>query len=126
MSYSSHFLSDAYQGNLHTLQDLQFRCQLTNDQTADLCGVSTDTYQRWKRTWKPSVAAVRLLAILAGHVPWDGWDGWEIHQGYLFPPGFTRNGLAPLATSSPGLSASAVLPPNSADALLRWRMKSRH
>jgi len=38
---------------------------------------------------------VRLLAILAGFVPWAGWDGWEVHKGLLFPPGYERNGIAP-------------------------------
>lgn len=36
--------------------------------------------------------AVRLLAILAGYVP---WKGWEVCGGYLFPPGWRRNGVLP-------------------------------
>jgi hypothetical protein len=38
---------------------------------------------------------VRLLAILAGYVPWSGWDGWEVHGGCLFPPEWSRGGLTP-------------------------------
>jgi hypothetical protein len=38
---------------------------------------------------------VRLLAILAGFVPWDGWHGWELDNGLLFPPGYRRHGIAP-------------------------------
>lgn len=38
---------------------------------------------------------MRLLAILAGYVPWVGWDGWECHNGYLFPPGYRRGGIPP-------------------------------
>jgi hypothetical protein len=33
--------------------------------------------------------------VLAGYVPWDGWQGWEVHNGYLFPPGFSRHGIPP-------------------------------
>ena len=53
------------------------------------------TYRRWRVSGKPPVGAVRLLAILAGFVPWDGWDGWEVHQGFLFPPGYRRGGVLP-------------------------------
>ncbi|NEV64679.1 hypothetical protein [Thiorhodococcus minor] len=38
---------------------------------------------------------MRLLAILAGFVPWVGWDDWEVHNGLLFPPGYRRGGIAP-------------------------------
>lgn len=39
--------------------------------------------------------AVRLLSVLAGFVPWDGWENWEVHGGYLFPPGYKKNGIPP-------------------------------
>ena len=35
------------------------------------------------------------MAILAGYVPWHGWDGWEMHNGYLLPTGYTRDGISP-------------------------------
>lgn len=35
---------------------------------------------------------MRLPAILAGYVP---WEGWEVHNGYLFPPGYRRGGIRP-------------------------------
>lgn len=38
---------------------------------------------------------LRLLAVLAGYVPWAGWAGWEVHGGLFFPPGFSKGGLAP-------------------------------
>ena len=38
---------------------------------------------------------MRLLAILAGFVPWDGWHGWEMHRSCLFPPGFSKGGISP-------------------------------
>jgi hypothetical protein len=28
-------------------------------------------------------------------VPWLGWQGWEVHNGYLFPPGFRQGGIPP-------------------------------
>ncbi|TCT23861.1 hypothetical protein [Thiobaca trueperi] len=43
----------------------------------------------------PDPTALRLLAILAGFVPWSGWHGWEVHNGYLFPPGYVRGGILP-------------------------------
>lgn len=89
------FLAEGFAGNLTILRELQFRCQLTNDQTAQALMVSPHTYRRWRCDRKPNPTAVKLLAVLAGHVPWPGWDGWEVHQGYLFPPGFRKNGILP-------------------------------
>ncbi|KAA6186333.1 hypothetical protein F2Q65_05935 [Thiohalocapsa marina] len=69
--------------------------QLTNAETASLLGVHPRTYRGWLATGQAAPAAVRLLAILAGFVPWVGWDGWEVERGLLFPPGYTRGGIAP-------------------------------
>lgn len=80
--------------NLSTLHELQFRARLNDQQAADLCGVSLRTWYRWLKIDSPQPAALRLMTILAGHVPWAGWDGWEMHSGYLFPPGYSRNGLS--------------------------------
>ena len=49
----------------------------------------------WCATGHPNPTALRLLAILAGFLPWDGWDGWECHRGCLFPPGYQRGGISP-------------------------------
>lgn len=95
MSYDSTILADAYQGNLTTLRELQLRLQVTEPQAAALCCVSPETYRRWIRDRTPNPTAVRLMAILAGYVPWPGWQDWEVHNGHLFPPGFTRYGLRP-------------------------------
>ena len=57
--------------------------------------MSPRTYRRWLATGNPSPTAVRLLAVLAGFVPWAGWDGWEVHNGSLFPPGYTKGGIGP-------------------------------
>ena len=92
---SSDLLTQAYFGNLRVLPELQRRLRITNDQTAQICGVSPATYYRWKRDLKPSLAAVKLLAILAGYVPWSGWENWEMDNGYLFPPGYSKQGISP-------------------------------
>ena len=57
--------------------------------------MSTRTYRRWRQHGNPSPTAVRLLAILAGFVPWPGWDGWEVHRGSLLPLGYSKRGIAP-------------------------------
>jgi hypothetical protein len=57
--------------------------------------VALRTYRRWRCEGNPAPAALRLLAILAGFVPWHGWDGWEVHRGLLFPPGYRRGGITP-------------------------------
>ncbi|WP_295441701.1 helix-turn-helix domain-containing protein [uncultured Thiodictyon sp.] len=88
-------LGEGFAANLAVLRALQQRCGFTNPQAATVCGVSLRTYRRWLCEGNPTPAAVRLLAILAGFVPWVGWEDWEVHHGYLFPPGFSRHGLAP-------------------------------
>lgn len=88
-------LSEGFAANPTTLRDLQARCGYSNLQAAEACGVSLRTYRRWRSEGNPAPGAVRLLAVLAGYVPWDGWQGWEVHQGYLFPPGFSRGGILP-------------------------------
>jgi hypothetical protein len=57
--------------------------------------VAPRTYRRWRSEGNPPPAALRLLAVLAGFVPWDGWDRWEVHRGLLFPPGYRRGGISP-------------------------------
>ena len=88
-------LAEGFAANLSALRALQQRCGFSNAQAAIVCGVTLRTYRRWRANGQPPVAAVRLLAILAGFVPWDGWDGWEVHKGCFFPPGFTRGGISP-------------------------------
>ena len=88
-------LGEGFAANLSALKALQLRCGFSNQQAATVCGVTLRTYRRWRATGNPNPGAVRLLAILAGFVPWDGWDGWEVHRGCLFPPGFTKGGISP-------------------------------
>jgi len=88
-------LQAGYQGNLTTPRDLQRLARLSTAEAAALCFVSKQTYRRWGRDRLANPTALRLLAIHAGYLPWEGWRGWEMHQGYLFPPGFNKGGLGP-------------------------------
>ncbi|MFD2114135.1 hypothetical protein, partial [Thiorhodococcus fuscus] len=91
----SELLSEGFAANPTTLRVLQKQCRFSDEQAASACLVSLRTYRRWCSTGKPDPTALRLLAILAGYVPWTGWDDWEMHNGYLFPPGYSRNGITP-------------------------------
>ncbi len=95
MSYNSQFLQDGFMGNLTTLPALQHRCRMTDQQASSFLGVSPETYRRWRTDRKPNLAAVKLMAVMAGYVPWSSWEDWEIHGGHLFPPGYTRHGFTP-------------------------------
>jgi hypothetical protein len=88
-------LAEGFAANLTTLRALQQRLMLSNAETAALLCVSERTYRRRLVSGQPDPTALRLLAILAGYVPWEGWDGWEVHNGYLFPPGYSRGGIRP-------------------------------
>lgn len=95
MAHITDLLEAGWLGDGNVLRLLQHLNRITDQQAADLCFVSEKTYQRWKRDRCPNPMAVRLLAIMAGYVPWDGWQAWEMHRGYLFPPGYSRHGLKP-------------------------------
>lgn len=88
-------LREGWAANPTVLRELQGRLGLSNAEAAALCGVALRTYRRWRSGANPDASAVRLLAILAGFVPWDGWDGWEVHRGCFFPPGFSKGGISP-------------------------------
>lgn len=86
MSVCGLSLRDAWLGDLTTLRTLQLLCRYTNAEAAALCGVSVETYRRWRTDRRPTLAAVRLLSVMAGYVPWRGWSGWEVHFDGLYPP----------------------------------------
>lgn len=88
-------LAEGFAANPSTLSALQQYCRFSNEQAAAACGVSPRTYRRWRSVGNPPAGALRLLAVLAGYLPWDGWHGWEVHNGYLFPPGYRRGGILP-------------------------------
>jgi hypothetical protein len=62
------FLAEGFAANLAIFTALQFRCRLSDEQAAKLCGVSPRTYRRWRSTGKPNAGCVRLLSVLAGCV----------------------------------------------------------
>lgn len=82
-------------GNLPTLRELQLVAGLSTSDAARLCMVSPETFRRWLADRRPNRTASRLLSVMAGYVPWQGWDGWEVHNGVLFPPGYSRGGIRP-------------------------------
>jgi transcriptional regulator with XRE-family HTH domain len=88
-------LGEGFAANLTTVGALQQRAGLTAAEAAEALCVSPRTYRRWKAGDGVTPTAVRLLAILAGYVPWPGWEGWEVHRGVLFPPGYTKGGISP-------------------------------
>jgi hypothetical protein len=87
MSYDSLFLSRACHGDLSVFGQIVYRCRMTPGQVADYCMVSPETVRRWIRTRKPNPAALKILAIKAGYLPWESWEDREMHNGYLFLPG---------------------------------------
>ena len=95
MPYTSELLQQAWVGNLTTLRHFHIVTGLSPQQAASVCGVSSETYRHWRRDRTPNLAAVRLLAVIGGYLPWQGWEGWEMHNGFLFPPGYTRHGIRP-------------------------------
>jgi hypothetical protein len=89
MSYDSLFLSRACLGDLSVFGQIVYRCRMTPGQVADYCMMSPGTIRRWIRTRKPNPAALKILVIKAGYLPWESWEDREMHNGYLFPPGYT-------------------------------------
>lgn len=94
MSDITRYLLDGFEGDLTTLKTLQLLCGFNNLEAAEFCLVSLETYRRWRTDRRPNPTAVRLLAVRAGHIPWPGWHGWEMHNGFLFPPGYRRSGIS--------------------------------
>ncbi|MTW21179.1 hypothetical protein, partial [Allochromatium palmeri] len=88
----SELRAEGFAANPTTLGALQVACRFTDEEAAAACCVSSRTWRRWRTEGNPDPTAVRLLAILAGFVP---WDGWEVHNGLLFPPGYRRGGIPP-------------------------------
>lgn len=95
MSVASQILRDGYAGDVTTLRTLQLLARLSTEDAARACLVSPETFRRWRSDRRPNPTAVRLLAILGGYLPWAGWEHWEMHNGLLFPPGYSRRGIAP-------------------------------
>lgn len=95
MRHPSDLLQSAFMGDVTTLRQLVLFAGMSHEEAAKLCMVSPATFRRWLSDRKPNPTAVKLLAVLCGYVPWEGWEDWEVHNGYFFPPGYDRNGIAP-------------------------------
>lgn len=91
----SESLALGYAGKLPNPKELRRLCRFTPEEAAAACLVSPETYRRWERDRPSNRTAVRLLAILAGYVPWPGWEAWEVHRSLLFPPGYKTRGIGP-------------------------------
>jgi len=96
MRLVTQLLRDGYLGDVTTLRGLQMLSGLTTDErAAEALMISPETFRRWRGDRRANPTAIRLLAVLAGYVPWPTWADWEIHNGYLFPPGWSRRGILP-------------------------------
>ena len=80
---------------LTTLQELQRAARLDNRQAAAFLGVSLVTFYRWKRNGNPPEWARLLLAMRAGHMPWEAWDRWRITPEGILPPAYFDSPLSP-------------------------------
>lgn len=87
-------LFEGWAGNAATLDALVQRARLSDTTLKTLLGIGDSTLYKWRKGAPIPIAYVRLLAVIAGYLPWHEWKGWEIHNGYLFPPGYTRNGIS--------------------------------
>ncbi len=95
MTYNNEWMYDGYNGDASTLNLIRHRCGFSDDEAAAYVNTSPANFRRWKRQNSANLTALRLLAIRAGVFPWTGWEGWEMHNGYLFPPGYIKGGILP-------------------------------
>ena len=76
-----------------SIKDLQALCRFSDVQAAKFVMVSPETYRRWRTDRTPNPAALRLLSIRAGFLPYPGWEGWILRDGLLHPPGHSGVGF---------------------------------
>lgn len=95
MDTVSYILRNAYYSQNETLTDVMKLARMSLPETLEFLQISKATFYRWERLGKPDSSASRLLAVLAGYVPWDGWKGWEAHNGCIFPPNQKNRGISP-------------------------------
>lgn len=96
-AWSAHtLLAAAYAGDRTAFLPIIQLLRWKRAQVAEALGISPHTVEAYKEQQRNiPLAKLRLLAILAGYVPWPGWQGWEVHRGCLFPPGQNKHGLLP-------------------------------
>ena len=88
-------LQRAWDGDSSVFRELLGYLDLPVPEIRAVCGISERQWQRWKAGYPVNRSALRLLAILAGYVPWEGWSGWVVCDGHLFPPGVGKHGVSP-------------------------------
>lgn len=75
---------------------LRLRAGLTLDQVATWTGQHRSTVRRQERGQaRVCVASARLLAVLAGCLPWAPWAGWTVRAGALTSPDDARLSYTP-------------------------------
>lgn len=78
------------------LVHLRLRAGLTLDQVARWTGQHRSTVRRQERGQaRVCLASARLLAILAGWLPWPPWHGWTVRDGALTSPDDARLAYTP-------------------------------
>lgn len=93
MQSITHILTEAYETQNVSMRSLMLLSGMNLEQTSKALHVSIESLRRWERSGKPNPTASKLLAILAGYIPWANWRGWEMHGSTLFAPGQRRNGM---------------------------------
>lgn len=67
-----------------SLRDLARRSNLPHDQLAARVGVAPRTLRRYLDQDAAPAPVARLLAILAGELPWPGAERWRYIRGALY------------------------------------------
>lgn len=86
-------LREGFEGRNQSLAPLMLLAGLNQLATAEFLQVNVRTLHRWETTGRPDPTASKLLAVMAGFLPWPDWVGWEMHTGCLFAPGQHRRGM---------------------------------
>lgn len=94
LTNTDYALNQGFQGDRAAVRELWRLIGLNVEECAALCLVSPETFRRWLSDRPPPVPYVRLLAILAGYVPWPGWEGWICRDGKLYAPRASK-GIGP-------------------------------
>ena len=78
MTWAFEVIQEAFSGDPRLLRDVQLACGISTEDAAKFCLVSPETFRGWRNGRRANPAAVRLLSILAGYMPWRGWEKWRI------------------------------------------------
>ena len=104
MDSVSQILRQGFKSENVTLKQLMLLAKMDRQQTVDFLQISLPTFHRWERSGHPDPTASKLMAIMAGYLPWANWSGWEIHGVHLFAPGQSSSGV-----TSPQIENMAIM-----------------